>query len=361
MAAWQKLAQWRLVFIRSWFISVAVFQKPSDDGAGIGRGHAILAGGGASTVAADFLPGALVVVLALDVTGEAVFVEYHGLTWAHEGDTVTGQVDGDLAGRAAASTAELRVGARIMVRALLVAGIQCVSRACWDVGELGFTSFLPNACLSHIFSIQHPASVASTTVVVVAGSILMGKTPGISTRTLGATDSPLSILALACSFSARQCRIIQTSTFIAAVLRWYRISNCHHLAAVHTHWSAVILRCTFNFSTLHASAETAVTIREYSFSKSQSVSPILTCYIWFTASAEENSLPTDADVTVFFRSNDSEFCRWNLPLLIAANGPLGRLRQIWTHSIFQFLQFIAVEHAVDTHTVFTLRFVQSDS
>ena len=144
MAAWQKLAQWRLVFIRSWFISVAVFQKPSDDGAGIGRGHAILAGGGASTVAADFLPGALVVVLALDVTGEAVFVEYHGLTWAHEGDTVTGQVDGDLAGRAAASTAELRVGARIMVRALLVAGIQCLSRTCWDVGELGFTSFLPH-------------------------------------------------------------------------------------------------------------------------------------------------------------------------------------------------------------------------
>ena len=60
---------------------------------------------------------------------------------------------------------------------------------CTELGEL-------TACLSHIFSIQHPASVASTTVVVVAGSVLMGKTPGISTRTLGATDSPLSILAL---------------------------------------------------------------------------------------------------------------------------------------------------------------------
>jgi hypothetical protein len=197
MAAWQKLAQWRLVFIRSWFISV-VFQKPSHDVAGIGRRHAVLAGGGTSAVAADFLPGALVVVLTLEVTCAAVFVEYHGLTWAHEGDTVAGQVDGDLAGRAAASAAELRVGARI-IRAKLAAGVRCVSRTCWDVGELGFTSFRPHAYLSHIFSIQHPASVASTAVVVVAGSVLMSKTPGISTRTLGATDSLLSIIALCTS------------------------------------------------------------------------------------------------------------------------------------------------------------------
>ena len=77
-AAWREPAQRRLAFTVGRSVSVSVaFQQLSHEVAGFGGGHAVLAGGGASTAAADLVSRALLVGLALEVAGVTVFRECH--------------------------------------------------------------------------------------------------------------------------------------------------------------------------------------------------------------------------------------------------------------------------------------------